>query len=76
VDQQEDGHYPGHMFIIMVIHYLQQRHPQVLPVLHEVSHLVALCLVLQITKLAYYSTWRHVVTQHIHVHKASHCSLE
>ena len=37
VDQQENGHYPAHMFIVMVIHYLQQRNPPVLPVLHEVG---------------------------------------
>ena len=36
MEQQEGGHYPGHMFVVMVIHYLQQRNPQVLPVLHEV----------------------------------------
>ena len=35
MDCQEDGHYPAHMFVTMVIHFLQQR--QVVPVLHEVS---------------------------------------
>ena len=34
VDIQENGHYPGHMFVIMVIYFLQQT--GVLPVLHEV----------------------------------------
>ena len=37
VDRQENGHYPGHMFVLMVIHFLQQIN--VLPVLHEVSKL-------------------------------------
>eukprot|EP00731_Ephydatia_muelleri_P018612 Em0011g652a len=35
VDLQENGHYPAHMFAIMVVHYLQQLQPPVLPVLHE-----------------------------------------
>ena len=35
MDRQEDGHYPGHMFVLMVIHYLQQI--GILPELHEVQ---------------------------------------
>ena len=37
---QENGHYPSHMFVIMTIHYLQQRIPPVLPVLQEVRVLI------------------------------------
>ncbi|CAI8022173.1 Terminal uridylyltransferase 4 [Geodia barretti] len=33
LDSQESGHYPGHMFVLMVIHFLQQIN--VLPILHE-----------------------------------------
>lgn len=42
VDQQEKGHYPSHMFVVMVIHFLQQR--GVLPVLHQVSEVTAYCV--------------------------------
>ena len=35
VDSQVNGHYPGHMFIVMVIHFLQQI--GVLPILHQVG---------------------------------------
>ena len=37
MDCQVDGHYPGHLFFIMAIHFLQQRRPPVIPVLHEVT---------------------------------------
>ena len=30
-----EGHYPSIIFILLVIHYLQQTTPPVLPVLHE-----------------------------------------
>lgn len=35
VDRQEKGLLPSYSFILMVIHYLQQVEPPVLPVVHE-----------------------------------------
>ena len=37
VDRPDQGHYPSHTFVLMVIHFLQQTHPPVLPVLHQVG---------------------------------------
>ncbi len=37
MDSQLNGHYPGHIFYIMAIHFLQQINPPVIPVLHEVE---------------------------------------
>ena len=35
VDRQIDGHYPSVIFLLFVIHYLQQTTPPILPVLHK-----------------------------------------
>ena len=37
VDQQADGSMPAYAFVLMVIHFLQQCDPPVLPVIQEVS---------------------------------------
>ena len=62
MDRQEDGHYPGHMFVLMVIHYLQQI--GILPVLYEVYTIKLSC------KLHMY-TCTHIIsctvyTVHLH----------
>ena len=53
IDRQLEGTLPAYVFSLLVIYYLQQCSPPVLPVLHEVRSLFAMCVTLSFVLQSY-----------------------